>query len=779
MVFDTNRAFWCALWCLAGTSIAVFVTGRHDVPAVAAAALGGGVGMLFGRPTSRPGLLPLVLVLLFVMASASALLPSFDRLPDWRATAPTAVPLSGSFAAMPGHVVFWWWVLVATVLTAWFLVASPLEPPKLRLFLHAVAGVVAVYAVVSIVQAHTSWNYPFSGGANFGLLPNRNHTATLLVVGSVIAFGLMQWEVARGHRVGAAVAAMWGAPAVAALLFFSISRAGVLFLTLGFVLWAIGATGQAVKRRTTLGAAAILCGFLLVLFVLGGSTVRDRLGALWQDAMATEMGDTARSIDFRQPVFRDTMAMIEDAPLTGQGLGHFEFAFPHYRNESLTAARVLHPESDWLMVAAETGLPSLLILWTLVGWYFVRCWRGRRESGGLLRWTVASAIGAALVHGMIDVPWHRPALGWFLLVVAVVAMPASGRALRRPGWWRGSQVMWGVVLLGIAGYVGWAGTTERPPLAYRWQGYVTELKSLLAARKYDDGEFVAREAIRDFPLEHRAYYWRAAFLRMFEGTDGEMREDVIAGRFVEPVLPSVPLGQAQLWVDIDEELEAESRAEAIRRASRIEERSGANGGAAAELEKALRAAQARPAVQMALREELQDQPVMLAQWVRLANSELVEEYLSGLDSQQAGAWLDVLPEDLRRRVLDRVVTLPSAAGAVAYMEGRGGARVYGRPLANFYAKQGDKERAVRIFAEAEGVILGGVMPPGDFARELVDLENQGNVVTMRRLVREAVEEKEGDPEKLRFAMVWYAGSGDWEMAWKAASRLASRRKNGQ
>lgn len=780
MFFETNRAFWCGLWCLAGASVAVFITGRQDVAAIAAAAMGAGMGMLFGRPTDRPGLLPVLLALLFVVASASALLPGLDQLPGWRGSAPNAVPLSGSVAAMAGHVVFWWWVLAATVVVACFLLASPLETRRLRFFLHAVAGVVAVYAVVSIVQAHTSWTYPFSGGANFGLLPNRNHTATLLVVGSVIAFGLMQWEVARGYRVGATLAAMWGAPAVAALLFFSTSRAGVLFLALGFVLWAIGATGQAVKRRTTLSAAAILCVFLLVLFVLGGSAVRDRLGALWQDAMATETGDSgSQSIDFRQPVFRDTVKMIKDAPLTGQGLGHFEFVFPHYRNESRTAARVLHPESDWLMVAAETGVPSLLILLTLVGWYFVRCWRTRRESGGLLRWTVASAIGAALFHGVVDVPWHRPALGWFLLVVAVVALPATGRVLRRPGWWRGAQVVWGILLLGAGAYLGWAGTTDRPPLAYRWQGYVTQLKSLQVAQKYDHGEFVAGEAIRDFPLEHRAYYWRAAFLRMFEGTDGEMREDVIAGRFVEPVLPVVAAEQAQVWVGINDRWEAESRVEAIRRAGVIAEKSGVKGGAAAELEKGLRAAQERPAVQVALREQLRDQPVMLAQWVRSAKPELVEEYLSDLGAG-AGVWLDDLPEDLRGRVLDRWVTLPSAAGAVGYMEARGGARVYGRSLANFYAKEGDKERAVRIVAEAEGVDLWGRAGwgEGNWGWQVAELQAQGNDVAVRRLVSEAVAAKEPDAGQLAAAMAWAAGRLDWETAWRAASRLVTAPKKG-
>jgi hypothetical protein len=36
-----------------------------------------------------------------------------------------------------------------------------------------------------------------------------------------------------------------------------------------------------------------------------------------------------------------------------------------------------------------------------------------------------------------------------------------------------------------------------------------------------------------------------------------------------------------------------------------------------------------------------------------------------------------------------------------------------------------------------------------------------------------------DPDKLRVAVTWFAAAGDWEMAWKAASRLATATKNRQ
>jgi hypothetical protein len=47
------------------------------------------------------------------------------------------------------------------------------------------------------------------------------------------------------------------------------------------------------------------------------------------------------------------------------------------------------------------------------------------------------------------------------------------------------------------------------------------------------------------------------------------------------------------------------------------------------------------------------------------------------------------------------------------------------------------------------------------------------------LLKEAAEAEKADPDKLRVAMASYAASGDWEMAWRAASRLAMATKKGQ
>ncbi|MGA0848461.1 MAG: hypothetical protein ACO3RX_00780, partial [Chthoniobacterales bacterium] len=196
-------------------------------------------------------------------------------------------------------------------------------------------------------------------------------------------------------------------------------------------------------------------------------------------------------------------------------------------------------------------------------------------------------------------------------------------------------------------------------------------------------------------------------------------------------------------------------------------------------DRAVQGLRENPAAQVELLGRIEQAPALQAQWFRSASPEAAASWLEG--QPNASGWLDGLPQELRGQVLDRWITLPSASGAVAYMGARNAPApgAYWRQLANYYAKAGDKPRAVGLVAQAEGVTLDGSVPSGEFSSQLDRLRTQGNDVAVRRLIREAVEAKEADPERLRVALAAYAEAGDWEMAWRAASRLVTARKNGQ
>ena len=130
--------------------------------------------------------------------------------------------------------------------------------------------------------------------------------------------------------------------------------------------------------------------------------------------------------DFRLKIFTDTFALIKASPWTGTGLGGFAEVLPLYRHASATQQRILHPESDWLWLAAETGLPGVLAAGLLLAHAVAR--PGLRldaASDRPLRWALALASLGFLLHSTLDVPAHR--LGTMLPALLVFGL-ATGRS---------------------------------------------------------------------------------------------------------------------------------------------------------------------------------------------------------------------------------------------------------------------------------------------------------------------------------------------------------------
>lgn len=771
---------------LAGAVCSVLIAGTEDVWAIAVFLAAAGLALLIIRPVVRPAALPLFLIATFASLSLLAFLPQdCFSIPEWRRVLAelAAIPLADSVNPQPWLGWFWWWLLAGTCLLGVALLAGPLDTKALAHVLHASAFFVAVYAAISIFAMQSGWRYPFHGGAVFGFLPNRNHTATLLVVGAVISFGLMQWRLARGDKGAAAFAALCGAPSLAALLFFSTSRAGVVFLAVGLAVWATGAARSAAMRRRIFAAVAVLVVFAGVLFVVGGSIVRDRLATLWSEAVSVQMDDADKDVDFRQPIFRDAARMIADQPLSGSGLGQFRYVFPQYRVDSARAANVLHPESDWLMVAAETGIPSALVLAALLLWYGVACWKSRAVSGGMLRWTAASAVIAAALHGAIDVPWHRVSLGWFLLTIAASSVPSSGVAACAPGLLRTVFVAAGIAFIAAAGWIGHEKTSGRSPAPYQWPEISKKLQRLGEELRYEEAELVARAAVRRFPLTYESHYWLAGHLRAFADTGPDISAAVQAGRAVEPVLANVPAEQAVILQSVNADAAMEAWLLAAERAAAIATREDQEvlQRAGNYVDQAVAAFKGDARRQLELVRRLAYRPVLAAHWVTRAEQEAVAEFVPTITD--VAKFLDALPSDLRGQVLLRWISLPDSARALDYMEQREVASPKGEfwpVLARHYAARGDLQSAVKRVALSCDIPLGELREgaPGLRGR-IAGLLAQGNTVAARRMAAEAVWAQSPQKDHLAGALAYFASQNDWEMAWKAASRLVTATKNRQ
>ncbi len=336
----------------------------------------------------------------------------------------------------------------------------------------------------------------------------------------------------------------------------------------------------------------------------------------------------------------------------------------------------------------------------------------------------------------------------------------------------------GIAMLVAGGKMGLDFSRGEYPVAYRWSVYNRSLSEFGRSQHYEEGEALAGTALKEFPLHPDAHYWNLAFT---EATGEELEDIIAAGRRVEPVQPRTALGQAALWKDVDPAREAEAWGEAVRRARLLDLIEGKVElpTAGTHLQNGLASLHAKPEAQQLLLQQVGGDPILTAYWVRSAAPELVAVWVAHLPD--AGFWLDGLPGNLRGMVLERLIAFPDPSAAVSYMEARSVAApgLYWRQLAKWYAAKGDKPGAVALVAAANGVALDGAAPDGELWRQLSDLRGQGNDVAVRRLVKEAVSAPKADADKLTAAMVWAARAGDWEMAWQAASRLATVRKNGQ
>ena len=403
-----------------------------------------------------------VLGALISLSAGLSLLPLRGPLVSWRAMLlelqdlhlPNVVSLD------PSSTVFWLVILATSVFVGLFLLATPMDSKNMgRIGFLAVTGC-TVYALVAWVSLRTGWHYPFFHSLDgspevFGFFPNRNHTAGFLVTGAVLSLGLIHNGLSRGKIIESLVAGFYFSTLVASLLVFSRSRAGLLFLVIGGLIWLLG-LGRHRSRLLVIGSLGIAL-FVFLLFLGSGSDLLERLKGESRTSYTTHGLSVSRVGDFkvslfndgRIPIALDTISMFEAQPMTGVGLGTYAIVYPYYADRSIVGkTTALHPENDWLMMAAEGGVPFLLLVLIGLGVLFseIPILHRSYPDEWPIRWAFISAFLAELLHGLLDVPLHKVELGWWILVLGGVGFAGAGYQA-----YRGVGLLIQRVLFGVAG----------------------------------------------------------------------------------------------------------------------------------------------------------------------------------------------------------------------------------------------------------------------------------------------------------------------------------------
>ena len=242
--------------------------------------------------------------------------------------------------------------------------------PRL-LSLAALCAAVGIVGALSLAYQHWDphWTIP--------LFPfhNRNHYAVFCELSLPLL--VYAWRRARNPYYLASAAILLIAALAAG------SRAGAILLIAEAVI-------LAGRRNLLLSIPAVALAASLFVLASGSQRIGNPLEG-----------------DHRLEIWRSTIEMIRERPLTGWGVGEFTRIYPAYASFD-NGQFVNAAHSDWLEWASEFGVPAtlaslvLILRWLRKSFHFYPSW-------GIL-------VGA--LHALVDFPFHLPGLLVFAAALA-------------------------------------------------------------------------------------------------------------------------------------------------------------------------------------------------------------------------------------------------------------------------------------------------------------------------------------------------------------------------
>ncbi len=524
---------WAAL---AIALLAPALGGGTSPGAVAAISLGIGLALLLAPPHRVPrGFFWLGAILL--LATLTWVLPARLFSLPWRSQLKIEYFPLGSTVSPEPWISFRSWLLLIVGLgwLAWCLGQSWARRERRTICAGLALGIGAI-AGIALPGAGRSLGWP--PGTGLGPFPNRNQTALLFAIGAFLAV-VCGVEAFRRSRRGKRIA--WLALWFCLLCLYTValgvnrSRSGPALFAGMTLCWALASVTRSRQKPKTLAIGAAFVLLLGAVFVITGGNVIARLAS-------TTPGD------FRLRIYSDTLRLILSSPWTGAGLGCFHAVFPLYRNASLIQEMVLHPESDWLWLTAEAGLPGLLAMVGLAAWLAARAWKnlGAREAASRqAAWCIA-CLGM-LAHCMIDVPGHR--LGTLVPMLLLLGVAAGGDENAAPDASRGFRAAGAAIA--AAGAAALAAIALRIPLPIANGVLLLEQQASRErfAGRPADAVATLGKALRWAPLDWELYFERARdeqALRQVLAALGDFRR----ANYLQKGFYGLPLAEGIDWLGV-------------------------------------------------------------------------------------------------------------------------------------------------------------------------------------------------------------------------------------
>ena len=252
----------------------------------------------------------------------------------------------------------------------------------------------------------------------FGTFLNPNLFANALALAIPLSIGLplALWSGTRNRNFAIAGAMPFFIllPALAV----TSSKGGLVAASVGILLtvFALRAARPAAFKAAFRKALPAVLVVGLVFGALAAKTVLPRLLAA--------RGSDDNSTMFRVYLWRGTTKMIEARPLVGFGPGAFSGSYSRFA----LAGPSKSAHQSWLQIAAESGVPALILLAGAAIFAFRNGWRARRQEGWALRAGAMGALAAMIVHGCFDAGWGAtPVVILLALSLGLLQVPSDAK----------------------------------------------------------------------------------------------------------------------------------------------------------------------------------------------------------------------------------------------------------------------------------------------------------------------------------------------------------------
>lgn len=534
-------------WVLAGTlMLAVVLAGGRPLWAQGVVTIGIGLLWLFWPPRKLPPPPMCWAALVLALAPLLAYMP-WSWFPElgWRMDllGYPAITASAHMTPQP-WLTFQVWLLWMTGLSLAFWCATQAWDRYHQCTMAKLLAAILIAIVAYALYARAAGSSPsvWQSPTGFGPFINRNQWGALMALCALLCLGLIHQSVRQESKQGILFWILGFVLMVYGIL-VNLSRGAVVMLIFGgFAYWLIFALAMRKYRYAGIALSFALISFAV--FAFGG-------GALLERFMTFEPGEDAFTNDARVQFFRMARRLIADAPLTGFGLGNFEYVFPFYLDyEPLMNRRPLHPESSWLWLGSEGGwtlVLSVVAALVVVCTYSFRALKSRYRP---IRTAALACAFAAAVSSLFEVNGHRIGLLFPAILMASLALPAAAEGVVATGRIQAWRVVG--LLLVMVGAV-WAatglGVALAPPVQgiaalraradeAREAGRMTELLSLLGRSE------------QLLPYDWRLH-WELASHLAEAGEEGRAWNEFRAAGALVPYAAQTVQNEAAFWMKKD------------------------------------------------------------------------------------------------------------------------------------------------------------------------------------------------------------------------------------